>query len=479
MNGKLFFDGDWKTQRNDNWITVINPGNGEEIGRVPSAGYDDMKDLIDSAYGAFMSWKSETAYFRCELLEDLYDQIMIEKDELAKIMTLENGKPYSESIGEIIYGANFIKWYSEEGKRVYGEIIPSSSRDKNIIVKKEAVGVVYSVTPWNFPFAMITRKIAPALAAGCTVIVKPAEETPLTAMKLFEIIKKVGFPKGVVNLITGEPVELTKAVMDDSRVRKITFTGSTEVGKLLMKQAADTMKKISLELGGHAPLIVFEDADIKKAIKGTLASKFRNCGQVCIATNRVLVHENIKDIYIKELVEEVKKLKLGYGFDETTKLGPLINKAGYEKVESHINNAIEKGATILVGGTGYHIGDNDNYGYYYNPTVLTDVTEDMKIFREETFGPVLPIITFKSTEEAIRIANNTKYGLAAYFFTESISLGFSVFDKLDYGIIGFNTGAPSSAQAPFGGFKESGIGREGGHHGIEEYLEIKYISLGL
>lgn len=473
---KLFYEGRFNTFKG-NTIKVKNPATMEIIGEVPDGKYDDMKLVIESAYNSFYDWSSETAYYRCDLLEKLYDLVIEEKESIAKILTEENGKPYIESLGEVVYGANFIKWYSEEGKRVYGEIIPASSREKRIMTRKQAVGVVYSITPWNFPFAMITRKIAPALAAGCPVIVKPAEETPLTAVKLFELIERVGFPKGVANLITGEPKELTRAVMDDSRVRKITFTGSTEVGKILMKQSADTMKKISLELGGHAPLIVFEDADIKKAVKGTMSSKFRNCGQVCIATNRVLVHKNIEEEYTKQLVEEVKKLKIGDGFDENVKLGPIINYDGYKKIEDQIEDALKKGAKIVYGDEQNSV-DNKS-GYFYKPTIINGITTDMKMFYEETFGPVVPIVTFETIEEGIKLANDTKYGLAAYFFTESISLGFEVSERLEYGIVGFNTGTPSTAQAPFGGFKESGLGREGGHHGIKEFLETKYIALEL
>lgn len=479
MKKKNYFNGKWQLPQNDRWIEVYDPATGKLISQVPNSGSEDIVKIIDTASESFKEWSSETAYNRCDLLEKLYDLVIKNKEELAKIMTLENGKPYYESLGEIVYGANFIKWYSEEGKRVYGEFIPSSSKDKRIMTRKEPVGVVYAITPWNFPFAMITRKLAPALAAGCTIIVKPSEETPLTAVKFFELIDEVGFPKGVANLVTGDPVELTDIVMKDSRVRKITFTGSTEVGKILMKQSADTMKNISLELGGHAPLIVFSDADIDKAVEGTIASKFRNCGQVCIATNRVLVHKDIKDKYLTKLIEEVSKLKTGNGFDDGIKLGPIINSKGLEKIKLQVIDAIEKGANLVLGGESYHVGDSVSVGYFYKPTILTNVNKGMNIFYEETFGPVIPVITFATVDEAIELANDTLYGLAAYFFTESISTGFEVSERLDYGIVGFNTGSPSSAQAPFGGYKESGLGREGGHHGIREFLETKYIALGL
>lgn len=476
MRKLIYFDAEWQESDSSDIIAVTDPSTGDVIDNVSDSVESDMKKVIDSASQAFITWSKESAYYRAEYLEKLYELVLQEKEVLAEILTKENGKPYLESLGEIIYGANFIKWYAEEGKRVYGQFIPSSSKDKRIMVRKEPVGVVYGITPWNFPFAMITRKLAPALAAGCTFIIKPAEETPLTAIKMFELIDQVGFPKGVVNLITGEPKRLTKVVMEDQRVRKVTFTGSTAVGKLLMTQASATMKNISLELGGHAPLIVFEDADIEKAVEGTIASKFRNCGQVCIATNRVLVHQTVKSAYILALKAKVETLKVGNGFEDQVKLGPIINKAGYLKVINHVRDAVKKGAEIISGET--EIQNKKNV-YFMKPLILDNVSRKMDIYYEETFGPVIPIITFETDEEAIELANDTNYGLAAYFFTESIAKGFYVSESLEYGIIGLNTGSPSSAQAPFGGYKESGIGREGGHFGLEEYLETKYICLGL
>lgn len=468
-----YYNGLWHESKQS--FEVLNPSNGDLLGTMSQVSADEMERVIDGAYQAFKVWSDMTAYDRCNLLEKLYDLVIEHKEDLAKMMTLENGKPYVESLGEITYGANFIKWYSEEGKRIYGETIPASSTNRRIFASKQAVGPVYGITPWNFPFAMITRKMAPALAAGCSFIIKPAEDTPLTCVKFFELVDQVGFPKGVANMVCGDPKTLTEVVMNDDRIRKITFTGSTEVGKSLMADASKTMKNISLELGGHAPLIVFKDADIEKAVQGTMNSKFRNCGQVCIATNRVLVHEAIKDSYLEKLLEAVDQLKIGDGFEEHVKIGPIINKKGYEKINRHIEDARSKGARIIIGGQGYKKG----LGYFYKPTVIDGVIQTMDIFYEETFGPVIPIITFTTNEEAIRLANDTKYGLAAYFFTESISLGTLVSEKLDYGMVGFNTGALSSAQAPFGGFKESGLGREGGHFGIEEYLETKYICLEL
>lgn len=474
MKHLLYYNGNWQTSHANETIDVLNPSTGNKIGQISAANKADMNDVIESAEKGFDTWRNLTAEERCSYLERLYDLVLEEKETLAKILTEENGKPYQEALGEIYYGASFLKWYSEEGKRVYGQIIPASQNNKRIMVRKQPVGVVYGITPWNFPFAMITRKMAPALAAGCSFIIKPSEETPLTAIKFFELIHKVGFPSGVINCITGHPKEITQVVMESSNVRKITFTGSTEVGKLLMAQSSQTVKQISLELGGHAPLIVFEDADIDKAVQGTLASKFRNCGQVCIATNRVLVHESIKESYLEKLREAVENLKVGDGFDELVQLGPIINEKGFNKIQDHISDALEKGATLLTGGKRI---ETNAKGYFLAPTILDDVKAGMKILIEETFGPVIPIVSFKDDEEAIQLANDTPYGLAAYFFTESVSRGFIASEKLDYGIVGFNTGSPSSAQAPFGGFKESGLGREGGHFGIEEFLETKYVCL--
>lgn len=476
MKKSIYYNGQWQ-QHDGDYFDVFDPSNGTLLGKAAKAVPSDMEKVIDTAHESFAEWSEQTAEFRCNLLEKLYDLVMVNKEELAEIMTKENGKPYQESLGEIVYGANFLKWYSEEGKRVYGQFIPSSQVNKRIMVRKQAVGLVYGITPWNFPFAMITRKMAPALAAGCPFIIKPAEETPLTAIKFFELIDEIGFPKGVVSMITGDAKSLTQVAMKDARVRKITFTGSTEVGKLLMSQSSETMKKLSLELGGHAPLIVFDDADIKKAVSGTIASKFRNCGQVCIASNRIFVHESIKDTYLKALKEAVQSLKIGNGFEEAVKIGPLINKNGHDKIHEQIEDAVNKGADLVIGGKGNHVGSESSVGYFFEPTILDKVTKEMDIFYEETFGPVLPIITFTSDEQVVEMANDTPYGLASYFFTESISRGFKISEKLDYGMVGFNTGAISSAQAPFGGFKESGLGREGGHFGIEEYLEVKYICL--
>lgn len=479
MYYKMYINGEWTDSYSKEYFDVINPATGEVIGKVAKGGSKETERAVTAAYEAFEEWSEFTAKDRYKILRKWYELIMQEKEEIGRIMTLEQGKPLAEAIGEVVYGASFVEWYAEEAKRIYGETIPASAKDKRILVHKQPVGVVGAITPWNFPAAMITRKMAPALAAGCTVVVKPAYKTPLTAIKLFELLDKAGLPKGAANLVMGSAREIGNALMKDKRVRKITFTGSTEIGKKLMAQAAETVKNISLELGGHAPLIVFDDADLDKAAEGAVASKFRNCGQVCIATNRIYVQENVKEKFIEKLVERVKKLRVGNGFEEGIDIGPIINREGFIKIQEHIEDALSRGAKIEIGGKGKHLGENDEAGYFFEPTVISNVKNDMIIMSEETFGPVVPVATFKTEEEAIKLANDTNYGLAAYMFTESLSRGLRVSEKLEYGIVGLNDGRPSTAQAPFGGFKESGIGREGGHFGIEEFLEVKYISIGL
>ena len=387
-------------------------------------------------------------------------------------MTKEQGKPLAEAIGEMKYANGFISWYAEEGKRIYGEIIPASHTGKRIFVHKQPVGVTAVITPWNFPAAMITRKVGPALAAGCTVVIKPAEQTPITAIRLAQLAHEAGIPAGVINVVTGEASSIGDAWLKDTRVRKLTFTGSTEVGKTLMRGAADNVKKISLELGGHAPAIVMEDCDIDKAVDGVVAAKFRNAGQTCVCANRIYVHEKIAKVFSERFVERVKQLKVGNGMDEGVTIGPLIDEDAIRKVQSHVDDAQAKGARVLIGGT-------RKDGLFYEPTVLLDVEDDMICMREETFGPVAPITTFSTEEEVIKRANDSIYGLAAYVFTENLSRGIRVSEQLEYGIVGLNDGLPSTPQAPFGGFKQSGLGREGGHHGLDEYIEIKYISVGL
>lgn len=456
-------------------IDVVNPANGEKIESIPRAGKEEATAAVDRAHEAFQEWSERTAEERSELLMKWHHLIQEEVEDIAKTMTLEQGKPLEEAKGEVTYANNFISWYAEEGKRVYGETIPASARNKRIMVHKQPVGVIAAITPWNFPAAMITRKVAPALAAGCTAVVKPASATPLTAIKLGNLAQKAGIPEGVLEILPGDSGEISDAWMEDTRVRKVSFTGSTEVGKVLMRKSADTVKKISLELGGHAPLIVMNDADLDKAAEGAVRSKFRNAGQTCVCSNRIYVHEDVVDAFTDKFKQKVSQLKVGNGMDEGVDIGPLIDKDAYEKVNQHLKDALDQGAELIHGGESYQESD----GYFVEPTVLKGVTEEMLCMNEETFGPLAPISTFTTESEVIDRANNTPYGLAAYLFTESISKAVRIGEKLEYGIVGINDGMPSTVQAPFGGFKESGLGREGGHHGMEEYLEVKYFSIGI
>ncbi len=476
---KMFIDGKWVAASNGSVFLVTNPATGEVLGSVPNGCNSDAKNSIEAADKAFKLWSKTTANVRSELLKKWFELIVSHKKEIAKIMTSEQGKPLQEAEAEVMYAASFVEWYAEEAKRVYGETIPAWKTDKRILVTKQPVGVVGAITPWNFPAAMITRKLAPALASGCTVVAKPAPQTPLTAIKLFELLEKAGFPNGVANLVTGNAEEIGAALMDDKRVRKITFTGSTDVGKKLMAQASNSVKRLSLELGGHAPFIVFDDADLDKAVEGALASKFRNCGQTCIASNRFYVHEKIFDTFIVKLKSMLTGLKVGNGTEEGIDLGPVIDKKSYEKISRHIEDAVARGGEVLLGGSGFHGSEVEDAGYFFYPTILSNLTEDMLIMNEETFGPIIPVIPFKTEEEVVKSANNTNYGLAAYVYTNSLSRGIKISEALEYGIVGLNDGAPSTAQTPFGGFKESGIGREGGHYGMEAFLEIKYVSIGL
>ncbi|RIW27425.1 NAD-dependent succinate-semialdehyde dehydrogenase [Bacillus salacetis] len=453
-------------------IEVTNPANSAIIATVPNGGRNEAAAAVDAAAEAFKEWSRCSAYERSELLSKWHELIEENKEDLARTMTMEQGKPLKESTGEMNYANGFISWYSEEGKRVYGESIPATQRNKRLFVQKQPVGVVAVITPWNFPAAMITRKVAPALATGCTVVIKPAEQTPLTALKMAELAEKAGIPKGVINVVTGDSKEIGETWLSDNRVRKLTFTGSTEVGKLLMRGAADTVKKISLELGGHAPVIVMDDCDIDKAVDGVIAAKFRNAGQTCVCSNRIYVHESIQSEFTEKLVQKVKQLKVGNGLEEGVDIGPLIDESAVQKVKNHVDDALQAGAVLEYQA-------ETSGGLYFGPTILSNVKDQMLCMTEETFGPLAPISTFTSMEEVIARANDSIYGLAAYVFTENITKGITICEALEYGIVGLNDGLPSTPQAPFGGFKQSGLGREGGHHGIEEYLEIKYISLGL
>ena len=452
---------------------VLNPANEEILSKVNDGGVLVTKKAIKSSEIAFKSWSKLTAKSRSLYLENLNKLILDNKNELAKLITLECGKPINESIGEVLYGASFIKWFAEEGKRTYGEVIPTTHENKRMIVIKQPVGVVSAITPWNFPLAMITRKIAPALAAGCSVIVMPSYETPLTALYLANLTSKAGFPKGVINFIVGKDVSSMGKILCNSKiVKKISFTGSTRVGKILSKQSSSTLKKLSLELGGNAPVIVFDDADIDKAVDGTISSKFRNSGQTCVCVNRIFVHKKIHDKFVSKLIEKVKKLKIGNGLQKDTSIGPMINGSAIKKNIDLLNDSISKGGSVLTGGK---IIKNN----FFEPTVIVNANMKMHFFKEEIFGPISPIYKFENDKEVIEMANNTDYGLAAYFFSENISRCWKTAEKLEYGMIGINEGLISTEVAPFGGMKYSGYGREGSKYGILNYLEIKYLCFGL
>jgi succinate-semialdehyde dehydrogenase/glutarate-semialdehyde dehydrogenase len=468
-----YIDGQWLPANGGPSIAVEDPATGEILGIVPKLGRIETRRAIDAAAAALPAWRSRTAKERAVVLRRWFDLIMANQEDLAKLMTLEQGKPLSESRGEVAYGAAFLEWFGEEAKRTYGDTIPSHARDKRIVVVKEPIGVVGCITPWNFPIAMITRKVGPAIAAGCTVVAKPASQTPFCALALAVLAGRAGLPGGVLNVITGSAAEIGGELTSNPTVRKLSFTGSTQVGKILMAQCASTVKKVSLELGGNAPFIVFDDADLDAAVEGAIASKYRNTGQTCVCANRLLVQGSVYEDFADRLGRAVDKLKVGPGLGEGVTQGPLIDMAAVEKVESHIRDAVAKGATIVRGGRRHAAG-----GRFFTPTVLTGVTPDMDIAREETFGPVAPLFRFETEADAIRLANATEFGLAAYFYGRDIGRVWRVAEALEYGIIGVNTGLISTEVAPFGGMKESGIGREGSKYGIEEFLEVKYICVG-
>ena len=455
-------------------MAVIDKATGEEITRVPDMGAKETNAAIEAAHRAFKPWAARLAKDRSKILRRWYELIIEHADELALLLTKEQGKPLAEAKGEILYGAGFVELFAEEAKRVYGETIPSHKADARIVVMKQPVGVVAAITPWNFPSAMITRKVSPALAVGCTVVVKPAEDTPLSALALAELAERAGLPKGVLNVVTAKnPVPVGEAMTSNPRVRMVTFTGSTEVGKILMAQAAGTVKRVGMELGGNAPFIVFDDADLDKAVAGAMASKFRNAGQTCVCANRILVQDSVYDAFAEKLVAAVRGLKVGPGTEAGVSVGPLINADAVKKVSEHLADAVKKGAKVVVGGKPHALGRT-----FYEPTILTEVTPDMRVSCEETFGPVAPLFRFATEAEAIRMANDTPFGLAAYFFARDIGRCWRVAEALEYGIVGVNEGITSTEIAPFGGFKESGVGREGSHHGIDEFVEIKYTLMG-
>jgi succinate-semialdehyde dehydrogenase/glutarate-semialdehyde dehydrogenase len=470
---QAYIGGRWCEADNGTSFQVTNPATGEVLAQVPDMGALETRRAIEAAKAAWPGWRRKAAKERANVLRKWHDLMMANLDDLARLMTAEQGKPLAESKGEISYAASFIEWFAEEGKRVYGDTIPSPWNDRRLVVVKEPVGVCCAITPWNFPAAMITRKAGPALAAGCTMVAKPAESTPLSAFALAVLAERAGIPAGVFNVLTGDPKAIGGEMTSNPDVRKITFTGSTEVGRLLMRQSADTIKKLSLELGGNAPLIVFDDADLEAAVEGTIISKFRNTGQTCVCANRLYVQDGVYDAFAEKLVAAVKELRVGNGFEAGVVQGPLIDEAAVEKVEEHISDAVSKGARVLLGGKRHSLG-----GTFFEPTVLADVTSKMKVAREETFGPVAPLFRFYKDEDAVQFSNNTEFGLASYFFSRDIGRIWRVAEDLEYGMVGINTGLISTEVVPFGGMKQSGIGREGSHYGIDEYIEVKYLCFG-
>lgn len=469
-----YINGEWVGDNAESRFEVTNAYTNEVIGTLPEMGKKETNDAIEAANIAWPNWRSKTAKERAAILKKWFDLIMANQEDLAILMTAEQGKPLAEARGEVGYGASFIEWFAEEGKRTYGDIIPTPANDRRILVIKQPIGVVASITPWNFPIAMITRKCAPALAAGCPVVIKPASETPLSALAIAELADQAGIPKGVLNVVVGTKAsEIGNALTDSSIVRKLSFTGSTAVGKILTRNCADTMKKVSMELGGNAPFIVFDDADLDSAVSGALMSKFRNTGQTCVCTNRFIVQEGIYDKFVKKLGEAVKTLNVGNGMDEGVNQGPLISFKALDKVKEHLADAVDHGAVIVAGGKPHEKG-----GTMFEPTVIGNVDTNMKMASEETFGPLAPVFKFKTEDEAIKLANDTEFGLASYFYTSNVNRIWRVSEALEYGMVGVNEGVISNEVAPFGGVKESGLGREGSHYGIDDFLELKYICMG-
>jgi succinate-semialdehyde dehydrogenase/glutarate-semialdehyde dehydrogenase len=470
LKNQAYIDGQWVGEPS---LPVTNPANGETIAKVPVLGTKEVRSAVEAAERAFAGWSKRLAKERANILRRWYDLQIEHADELALLMTLEQGKPLAEAKGEVVYAASFIEFFAEEAKRINGETIPTFKPDARVVCIKQPVGVVAAITPWNFPAAMITRKVGPALAAGCAVVCKPASETPLTALALAELGARAGIPKGVFNVVTGKASVIGAELTSNPIVRMLTFTGSTEIGRVLMAQCAPTIKKLGLELGGNAPFIVFDDADLDKAVQGAMASKYRNAGQTCVCANRIYVQDGVYDAFAEKLAVEVRKLKVGPGTESGVTIGPLINAAAIDKVEEHIRDATSKGARIALGGKRSKLG-----GSFFEPTILTGVTSAMMVAREETFGPVAPLFRFKTEEEAIKLANDTEFGLAAYFYSRDIGRVWRVGEGLDYGIVGINEGIISNEVVPFGGVKQSGLGREGSHHGVEEFVEIKYMLMG-
>ena len=473
LRSQCFIDGEWVDADTNKTIAVLNPANLETITHTPHCGATETKRAVTAASVALKKWKRQTAAERSEILFRWYQLMLEHQEDLALIMTSEQGKPLAEARGEIGYAASFLKWFGEEAKRTYGDVIPSPQVDRKIIVLREPIGVCAAITPWNFPAAMITRKVGPALAAGCTMVLKPAQQTPLSAFALAELATRAGVPKGVFNIVTGSASEIGAVLTSHKDVRKLTFTGSTDIGKLLMRQCADTLKKVSLELGGNAPFIVFDDADLDAAVEGALISKYRNAGQTCVCTNRFLVQEKVYDAFAEKLGAAVESLRVGGGIEEGVQQGPLIDEAALQKVEELVADAVSKGAVVASGGRRHELG-----GTYYTPTILTNVTTKMRLAKEEIFGPVAALYKFSSEEEAIKLANDTDFGLASYFYARDISRVWRVAEALEYGMVGINSGLISNEVAPFGGVKHSGLGREGSKYGIEDYMELKYLNMG-
>lgn len=471
---QAYINGQWLAAQSNATVPVSNPATGEEIGTIPNMGAAEAPQAIEAAYTALQSWKALTAQNRADILLAWHKLVLDYTDELALIMTIEQGKPLAEAKGEVRYAASFIQWFAEEGKRIYGDVIPTVNNQQRFIISKEPVGVVAAITPWNFPIAMITRKAAPALAAGCTVVIKPANETPYCALAIAKLAEKAGIPAGVINVVTGKSQEIGSVFTSHEKVKKLTFTGSTPVGRLLMQQCSSTIKKLALELGGNAPLIVFDDADLDKAVQGAIFAKFRNAGQTCVCANRIYVHDNIYQAFAEKFVQEVQKFKVGNGLEDGVQIGPLINEKAVLKAQQLIDDAVSKGAKIACGGKQHALGQT-----FYEPSVLTNVDRTMEIVQEEIFGPVAPLIRFTDEADVVAQANDTIFGLAAYVYSENISRLWRVSEQLEYGMVGMNATAISNEVVPFGGVKQSGVGREGSKYGLEEFMTIKYMCLGL
>ncbi|EMH4164487.1 NADP-dependent succinate-semialdehyde dehydrogenase [Pluralibacter gergoviae] len=471
---QAFIDGRWRDADSGETLSVTNPASGDTLGSVPKMGAGETREAINAAARALPAWRALTAKERATILRRWFDLMVEHQDDLARLMTLEQGKPLAEAKGEITYAASFIEWFAEEGKRVYGDTIPGHQADKRLLVIKQPIGVTAAITPWNFPAAMITRKAGPALAAGCTMVVKPASQTPFSALALAELAQRAGVPDGVFSVVTGSAGDVGGELTSNPLVRKLSFTGSTDIGRQLMEQCAKDIKKVSLELGGNAPFIVFDDADLDKAVEGALASKFRNAGQTCVCANRLYVQDGIYDRFAEKLQQAVAKLRVGDGTESGITVGPMIDEKAVAKVEEHIADALDKGARLVAGGKPHALGGN-----FFQPTILVDVPNDAKVAKEETFGPLAPLFRFTDEEDVIARANDTEFGLAAYFYARDLGRVFRVGEALEYGIVGINTGIISTEVAPFGGIKASGLGREGSKYGIEDYLEIKYMCIGI